>query len=710
MKIAVEGCCHGALDEIYQTLEYLEKKNDVKVDLLLICGDFQAVRNMADMQCMAVPLKHREMNSFYKYYSGEAVAPVLTIFIGGNHEASNYLQELPYGGWVAPKIYYLGYAGVVQFGGVRIGGMSGIYKGKDFMKGHFEHPPYSEDTKRSAYHIRTFDVFRLKQLKQHVDIFLSHDWPRGIYKYGNVKKLVQRKKFLAEEIDKDILGNPVAADLLAQLQPTYWFSAHLHVKFPAIVQHSADLNSKLTKFLALDKCLPGRQFLQVVDIPHDSSKPMKLQLDPEWLAILKSTNHLLSISKATHYPGPLPGQRSTFTPTEQEIEGIKLDFGGDLTIPETFTQTVPVYDPNLSKQQNELPVPQTEINEQTTLLCSMLDLTDPNAVFLGKDSTLKLPEDQSEENADDDAVDDNDDVDDDEDSEPSFVSLSGSDISDTSYSLLSGGNDSVLSTGNDSFVSLGAADELLLNEENKEIENTSSLKTGVNNSGKKLNEVQSPAMVHPGLGAKRLSLSEKLKNCPPNDLSGSNSEAESSFTALNDDDDGELAEILASQRKERKQTDDIVSPKKSDSDSDVVRSLDSSSSLDCKSLEISDNDPELQEMLKAQKSIGKGAVAGAMVTEIAADNNTDDDPEFQAIMKAQKSAIDELQLKNVEFQKPMSHSSPLVNMESKIAEDSKDKSNLKRIDNPKGEKSPASKKFKRRNSEMYVVDSSGEDL
>lgn len=36
------------------------------------------------------------------------MAPVLTIFIGGNHEASNYLQELPYGGWVAPNIYYMG--------------------------------------------------------------------------------------------------------------------------------------------------------------------------------------------------------------------------------------------------------------------------------------------------------------------------------------------------------------------------------------------------------------------------------------------------------------------------------------------------------------------------------------------------------------------------------------------------------------------------
>lgn len=43
-----------------------------------------------------------------RYYSGEKKAPILTIFVGGNHEASNYLQELPYGGWVAPNIYYMG--------------------------------------------------------------------------------------------------------------------------------------------------------------------------------------------------------------------------------------------------------------------------------------------------------------------------------------------------------------------------------------------------------------------------------------------------------------------------------------------------------------------------------------------------------------------------------------------------------------------------
>ena len=160
MKVAVEGCAHGELERIYETLTHLEQKENVKVDLLLCCGDFQAVRNQDDLNCVAVPQKYREMGTFYKYYSGEKTAPVLTIFIGGNHEASNFLQELPFGGWVAPNIYYLGYAGCVTVAGIRIAGLSGIYKGRDFMKGHYEKPPYSEDTKRSVYHIRNVDVFR----------------------------------------------------------------------------------------------------------------------------------------------------------------------------------------------------------------------------------------------------------------------------------------------------------------------------------------------------------------------------------------------------------------------------------------------------------------------------------------------------------------------------------------------------------------------
>ena len=42
MQIAIEGCCHGDLDKIYTTLQHLEAKQRIKVDLLICCGDFQA--------------------------------------------------------------------------------------------------------------------------------------------------------------------------------------------------------------------------------------------------------------------------------------------------------------------------------------------------------------------------------------------------------------------------------------------------------------------------------------------------------------------------------------------------------------------------------------------------------------------------------------------------------------------------------------------
>jgi lariat debranching enzyme len=66
MKVAVEGCCHGQIDATYSHILKLENQNEYKVDLLLICGDFQAIRNSADLQCMAVPNKYKALGEFYK--------------------------------------------------------------------------------------------------------------------------------------------------------------------------------------------------------------------------------------------------------------------------------------------------------------------------------------------------------------------------------------------------------------------------------------------------------------------------------------------------------------------------------------------------------------------------------------------------------------------------------------------------------------------
>lgn len=118
--------------------------------------------------------------------------------------------------------------------------------------------------------------------------------------------------------------------LLKELKPRFWFSAHLHVKFAALVKHDAPaaeaerdgledqelasaaaageaaptLNCQTTKFLALDKCTPGRDFLQIIDVPEGD--PAKgFAYDPDWLAIVRATNDFLSMS-ATQIPLPEP--------------------------------------------------------------------------------------------------------------------------------------------------------------------------------------------------------------------------------------------------------------------------------------------------------------------------------------------------------------------------------------------------------------------
>ena len=52
------------------------------------------MRNEGDLVTMSCPDKYKTIGNFYEYYTGARVAPIPTIFIGGNHEASNHLHEL----------------------------------------------------------------------------------------------------------------------------------------------------------------------------------------------------------------------------------------------------------------------------------------------------------------------------------------------------------------------------------------------------------------------------------------------------------------------------------------------------------------------------------------------------------------------------------------------------------------------------------------
>jgi lariat debranching enzyme len=267
LRIAVEGCGHGTLHAIYASIAASCKQkrwSPSSIDLVIIGGDFQAVRNASDLHCVSMPAKYHSMCDFHEYYSGARVAPYLTIFVGGNHEASNYLQELYFGGWVAPRMYYMGAANVLRLtvpsttatadgndgeeGGMetvlRIAGMSGIWNGPHYRKAHVERLPYSYSDVRGAYHVRELDVRKLLQVRTQVDVGISHDWPQGVEWLGNWKQLFRWKKFFEEDARTGRLGSVAAKQVLEWLRPKYWFSAHLHVKYAAVVKHDGTEQDK----------------------------------------------------------------------------------------------------------------------------------------------------------------------------------------------------------------------------------------------------------------------------------------------------------------------------------------------------------------------------------------------------------------------------------------------------------------------------------
>ncbi|TDL18927.1 DBR1-domain-containing protein [Rickenella mellea] len=448
MKVAIEGCCHGQLNAIYKHIAELEAKDNYKVDLLICCGDFQAMRNRQDLQCMAAPEKYRDMGDFHSYYTGERTAPMLTLVIGGNHEASAYLWELYHGGWLAPNIYFLGHAGCVQVNGVRIAGTSGIFKGNDFHQGHWEKLPYTSGSMRSIYHVREYNIKRLSLLSS-PNIVISHDWPQGIEHHGDLRYLLQRKPFFRGDIASGQLGSPPLMGLLKVLKPDWWFSAHLHVRFTGSVLHDADdqptagpptvenpdeisiededddttskeantlqtpqptedqnpdeivLDEEIetvatppkpviqreTKFIALDKCLPRRQFLEVIDIPTtpvrprsgkdkpDSNAP-RLTFDPEWLAVTRAFHPFLSTTR--HQPR-MPDEEQAREMVRTELEWVLANVGDkaerdglrDVDECQVFWATAPGPGGEQGDKSNQ---PPWYTNPQTVAFCAMLEI------------------------------------------------------------------------------------------------------------------------------------------------------------------------------------------------------------------------------------------------------------------------------------------------------------------------------------------------
>jgi lariat debranching enzyme len=160
----------------------------------------------------------------------------------------------------------------------------------------------------------------------------------------------------------------------------------------AILPFPENITNTTTNFLALDKCLPKRSFLQLLQIdphtPAELQRPSQLQYDQEWLAITRVFADQLKVGDPHAQVTADKGDAFYRPLIEKEISWVEENLvqANKMTIPEDFAQTAPVYEPSLGIHVPD--TPQEYSNPHTQTFCDLLQI--PNAFHASDEERAQL--------------------------------------------------------------------------------------------------------------------------------------------------------------------------------------------------------------------------------------------------------------------------------------------------------------------------------
>jgi lariat debranching enzyme len=234
---AAVGDVHGQIYKMLGLLEKWTKKHQQKLDFVLQVGDFEPHRHEADLVTMDAPTKYKKLGDFANFYRHQVYFPYPLYFIGGNHEPYGFLDCFPQGKEIAPNFNYLGRVNQINLCGLKIVGVSGIYKSEFFM-----HRP--SITEIEHYANKKYIGFTEAEIEQaldyrDVDILIMHEWATNILKAEDLAKLQQ--KYSSSRYDQ--IGNEYAQLLIEALQPKLVLFGHMHFKYRATVKVASNLIS-----------------------------------------------------------------------------------------------------------------------------------------------------------------------------------------------------------------------------------------------------------------------------------------------------------------------------------------------------------------------------------------------------------------------------------------------------------------------------------
>ena len=237
MKIFFTGCVHGHWERI---LDQIDKEKDL--DLIIVAGDSNAFRTKEELSSYAKEKFDEEevYGTFHLLWEGKRKLPCPMIITGGNNECEDTFLKLPYGGYIMPDIFYAGRSSILEFNGLRIASISGIFCSDYYNKEVYETVPLKiTDEKYTAHFIRAFSPYQIMCYsifnEKGIDILMTHDWPSGIPKF-NKKFFSWRRKDLLEGDMKNDFGLPFGLEMTRKLCPKHYFAVHHHLEYKTTIK------------------------------------------------------------------------------------------------------------------------------------------------------------------------------------------------------------------------------------------------------------------------------------------------------------------------------------------------------------------------------------------------------------------------------------------------------------------------------------------
>ena len=237
---AAIGDVHGDIYTMLGLLQNWEIKHQKKLSFVLQVGDFEPHRDLADLATIDTPTKYKKLGDFPDFYQNKAEFPYPIYFIGGNHEPYGFLDCFYEGKEIAKNFHYLGRVNLIELFGLRIVGVSGIYKESLFRENRLSVNQIDQISNKKYIGFTESEISQALDYER-ADILIMHEWANNIIDSVALAELQQVKN----RAKSGIVGNEYARLLIEALKPKLVLFGHMHYKYCCLFPLNNEMTSNI---------------------------------------------------------------------------------------------------------------------------------------------------------------------------------------------------------------------------------------------------------------------------------------------------------------------------------------------------------------------------------------------------------------------------------------------------------------------------------